>query len=452
MLLVALVCYAALVRAETSVPKDGAGRGRAAPARALPLPAPAPLGLVGVPMSQPTPSLPLPTKELGKLLEKISDWIMTINLGSNNITHAKSWCPTSIFVNGNLARVLLANYKIHGNTSHRNEGLRWCDSFVGLQIPLKTSLGNQGGYWDTGYKDVFIADTGTAVAALTLCHSLTTDAARLRSYETALKRYTLFVTEGCATAPAKPNVYTKQCPPKGQGWVIPAPHADAGALGDGYYEKEINLTPYTISTATTGSCAFVEYDNIEKQPALEAIAKDAVKWILSKVEADGKIPYILTPTSDNGHTLYQPITYSTESFIDIDLRFPDMHTELATTLKRTVDFMVRNQSADGSWGRWNSTLEEQMGGPVLRFSPSGDAQRSPRALSLLQWYYQRVSPDPAVAKAIRMYATFITTAANQAQYGIGAPTWLTLPTGFVGLAVADLLQPWSTFRPVAAAL
>jgi hypothetical protein len=111
-----------------------------------------------------------------------------------------------------------------------------------------------------------------------------------------------------------------------------------------------------------------------------------------------------------------------------------MHEQLATTLKRTVDFMVKNQSEDGSWGRWNSTTsaeeEEAVGSAggvgaaanptLLKFSPSGDAQRSPRALSLLQWYYQHVSPDPAVGKAIQKYATFITTTANQAQYGIGA--------------------------------
>ena len=84
MLLVALVSYAALVRAETPapVPKDGTGRGRAAS------PAPLASGLVGVPMSQPTPPLSLPTKELGKLLEKISDWVMTIDLGYVALRHA----------------------------------------------------------------------------------------------------------------------------------------------------------------------------------------------------------------------------------------------------------------------------------------------------------------------------------------------------------------------------
>lgn len=130
----------------------------------------------------------------------------------------------------------------------------------------------------------------------------------------------------------------------------------------------------------------------------------------------------------------------------------ERHAELSTTLKKTVYFLVHNQSADGSWGRWDQpggtedARSDNLSG--LQFSPSGDAQRSPRALSLLQWYYMHVSADKEVGTAIQKYATFLANKANQAQYGIGAPTWLALPAGFVGLAVADLLQPWSTFRPM----
>ena len=66
-------------------------------------------------------------------------------------------------------------------------------------------------------------------------------------------RYRLFVTEGCKTAPTNPPVGTSECPPKGTGWVhMDGP--DKGALGDGWYKDAINLTPYTISTATSGSC------------------------------------------------------------------------------------------------------------------------------------------------------------------------------------------------------
>lgn len=45
----------------------------------------------------------------------------------------------------------------------------------------------------------------------------------------------------------------------------------------------LNLEPYTISTATTGSCAFVEYDDISANPAAKNIAIGAIRWLLSVV-------------------------------------------------------------------------------------------------------------------------------------------------------------------------
>ena len=47
-----------------------------------------------------------------------------------------------------------------------------------------------------------------------------------------------------------------------------------------------------------------------------------------------------------------------------------------------------------------------------RFDPIGDAQRSPRVLSLLQWWHQHVEPDPSVAASIAKYAAFLTTPSN----------------------------------------
>ena len=52
---------------------------------------------------------------------------------------------------------------------------------------------------------------------------------------------------------------------------------DKGALGDGWYKKTINLTPYTISTATTGSCAFVELDNIAPNSSLRIVATNGAQ-------------------------------------------------------------------------------------------------------------------------------------------------------------------------------
>ena len=47
-----------------------------------------------------------------------------------------------------------------------------------------------------------------------------------------------------------------------------------------------------------------------------------------------------------GHTTFQPITYSTESFIDVDLRFTPGNAStkaLLAPLKKTVLWLVHNQ-------------------------------------------------------------------------------------------------------------
>ena len=87
-------------------------------------------------------------------------------------------------------------------------------------------------------------------------------------------------------------------------------------------------------------------------------------------------------------TDFGPCRYSAESFIISDLRHPHLRAELAS-LKSTVTFLVERQNADGSWGEWSNVSTADGVDPdamMVSFSPSGDAQRSPRAASLLQWY------------------------------------------------------------------
>ena len=64
--------------------------------------------------------MPLPSASLKPLLASIAAWIMTLDLGSNEINSAIAVdsCNTSIFINGNLARVLLASHRITGDEKH----------------------------------------------------------------------------------------------------------------------------------------------------------------------------------------------------------------------------------------------------------------------------------------------------------------------------------------------
>ena len=115
--------------------------------------------------------------------------------------------PSYIFINGNLARVLLAAHTITGNQSYLDEGLRWCDSFVRLKHTIITSAPSVLGtghnhttaaWWDSGYGAIYFGDTGTAQQALSMCAiKLPLGNARRAQYILAMREYGAFVTAGC---------------------------------------------------------------------------------------------------------------------------------------------------------------------------------------------------------------------------------------------------------------
>ena len=122
---------------------------------------------------------------------------------------------------------------------------------------------------------------------------------------------------------------------------------------------------------------------------------------------DGRIPYIITPT-DLTPTTYQPITYSTESFIDVDLRYNSPQTKaLLAPLKKTVLWLVHNQSEDGSWGYIPKSMERGM----LGFSgqspsphPHLSSESSPHAHLILSQL--RVTPSVHRGRCLCFNGTF----------------------------------------------
>ena len=155
---------------------------------------------------------PLRSSVLLAYLDKIANYTCTLRLPTNSLRNASggpmAGSTDAIFVNGNLARVLLATYRLHKqaeqghkedyhhdhtvlNVEHKStsthtgvqtativrnnnsndagattafsnvssvvqsayleQGLAWCDTFVGLQANISSSHGNAAGYWGTGY-------------------------------------------------------------------------------------------------------------------------------------------------------------------------------------------------------------------------------------------------------------------------------------------------------------
>ena len=152
------------------------------------------------------------TQLLMPLLVEISDWIVSIGVGSNDLMMACSsfWCtemPSFIFINGNLARVLLAAHTITGNASYLDEGLRWCDSFVRAKHTITTSAPSvlaagrnhtTAAWWNSGYGTIYFGDTGTAHQALSMCAiKLPLGNERRAQYILAMREYGAFVEAGC---------------------------------------------------------------------------------------------------------------------------------------------------------------------------------------------------------------------------------------------------------------
>ncbi len=347
-------------------------------------------------------------------------WITGLDVGSNELKGTEDTAG-SIFINGNFARVLMASHRITGNEAHRDEALRWGDTFCASQQRTQTSKGDDAGYWpDVGPQgNIYFGDAGTAAHALASIYS-TAEPGRQETWRAAMERMARFVIDGCAEDP------------QGQGrdatpsWVI-REGRDAGALGCGYYRGKLSVEPYTIATATTGGAFFSELYAITKNPQYRELAAGAVTWLLQTRKDDGEIPYTLAGQTLDSWPL-DTMSYCTEAFIAADLLLEDeaLRQNLRRQLEPSVHWMISGQNPDGSWG-------------ALR---SADQQRSPRALTLLTWACPWTAQREAAAKAVNAYCEFLLNPENSAAYGVKE---LVRTSGFVGLALADLLQPNCTF-------
>jgi len=199
-------------------------------------------------------------QKLRAYFDDLCAWIVALDVGSNQLNGTEDTAG-SIFINGNFARVLMASYRITGNEAHREEALRWGDTFCANQQRTQTSRGDDAGYWpDIGPRgNIYFGDAGTAAHALASIYPAAAPG-RQETWRAAMERMARFVIDGCAEDP------------QGQGrdathsWVI-REGRDAGALGCGYYRGKLSVEPYTIATATTGGAFFSELYAITKNPS-----------------------------------------------------------------------------------------------------------------------------------------------------------------------------------------
>ena len=90
--------------------------------------------------------------EAYNLLLKIANYTSYLDVGTNSLSNATVHFDASggtdhIFVNANLARILLSTYRLqekeeigNGNRDYLEQGLAWCDTFSDLQANIISSL------------------------------------------------------------------------------------------------------------------------------------------------------------------------------------------------------------------------------------------------------------------------------------------------------------------------
>ena len=354
-------------------------------------------------------------------LEDICQAIVKQDVGSGTLKGVRD-TRDSIFINGNYARVLIGGYRVTKNRRYLDEALRWCDSLVAQQVHVVTAKGSPGGWWsDIGpNRNIYLADTGTATSPLALALGYAKGERRTR-YLDALTRYVAFMREGMKADPQ--NRGRKPSP----GWIVQT-GKDAGALGCGYYRGHLSTAPYCISTATTGCLMLSQLYAATKDDAYRRIAVGCARWLLGTIAKGGSIPYIIDGQRPQ-HLKWGTVTYVCEGLLAAHLLVADakLRAEIEAGLKPVVEFALRRQDTSGIWGK----------------ARSGDGQRSGLVPQLLWWYHNKVEKRDDIVQALRRNYAYVLVPQLSRRYGVKE---LVRPTGFVGLAAADFIEPGVTLR------
>ena len=358
-------------------------------------------------------------KEMAALLVRISEWCLEHRLGSgifHDTPDGADEVEDSIFINGNLARVLICTYEITGEESYLREAVSWCDYFVDTANPIQTSKGNDAvWWWDVGHNNLYLADTGTAVHALFKAFPYVDDD-RKQKYLNALKKFYLLLAEGTDRDPLDRG----QAP--SPGWII-GDGEDAGAFGVGYRKGQLETRAYTISTACAGAQACAALYQLTGDETCRKTALDAARWLLGQFDEAGVIPYRIEGTVVS-EFVFQGIHYSLEGLLTSWLYLDDQgyRDALKKAAPKIKDSILSLQEESGIWG----TEREY------------DGQRSAFLAHFLNWYRENIDSDPRVEVGLDRFISYVLNPDSNSRYGIAN---LLRVSGFVGLVFASFHYP-----------
>jgi len=329
------------------------------------------------------------------------------------------------FVAGYYMRTLVVGYKMFGDERYLKTAINYADLLLTKQT--------ESGYWWSGYGTIYLADTGSALALFISLYKYV-DKEHQDKYFNSIKKFVDAIER--------------------DGLITPS-----GAIGVGLYTKDGKITgtwkdEYTISSSLTGAQIFTWMYYKTKENKYREIAYNALNWILSTMNNDGIIPYVLKgmgydlnkkDDEDNDCNLWYRWNYDTSTYVgeglivfDMYCDKPEWKEEIREKIKPHIEFLLRTQNVDGSWALPNCP----------------DQKRSPGVINLLIWYYSNVDKDIRISEAVHRYNDFLLNPEYAKSYGVlsvggnselsDITTAMSLNdalTAILGRAVGDILLP-----------
>jgi hypothetical protein len=350
------------------------------------------------------------------------------------IAEKKSNVPI-IYTGGYYIRTLVAGYEILGEQRYLDVATAYADGLVKKQMAR--------GYWGSGYGDVELADTGSALGLFSVLYRHV-DKDRQQKYLAAVQRYVTAVESDGFIHPSGAV---------GFGWNLNKDGTIGGILKD----------DYVIATALTGGEVFIWMFHITKEDKYRRVAFNAISWMLSTMRKDGVIPFVDEaegtflgkqgdPKNDFrlwDENTYQASTYGGEGLIAFDLYCdqPEWKSEVQRKIRPDIEFLLRSQNSDGTWGIRRPPASTDCLG-------IGDPARGPGVVNLLIWYYSHVDRDPRIVNAVHKFDRFLLNPEQAKQFGLlnfGAPfvrkcSNSDTVTSLTGRALSDILDPGITAR------
>ena len=322
-------------------------------------------------------------------------------------------------------RTLVAGHEIFGERKYLDAAIAFADKLLLKQTPA--------GYWPTGYKAIYFADTGSAIG-LFIALDRYVDPERRQKYLDAVRRHVAAIER--------------------DGFINPSGGIGAGWqwFDEGIASKKV-AREFTVGSALCGGEVFTWMYTKTGEEKYRRIARDALNWVLGTMAEDGRIPYIFEGIGTdpakkgdykNDYLLWEWKPYVSSAYIgegvvsfDQHCGKPEWQAEIRKKIAPHVEWLIRTQNCDGTWAIMDSY----------------DQKRSPLIVNFLSWYYRHVKKDERVVRAIRKYDEYLLEPANAKFYGMlnmGARPGVPLCgedesndilTAIVGMAIAEIISP-----------